>query len=453
MRLFSVLTLAAAALTFTACSDDSSDPDPGVTPPDVLSGTISSNRTLTADKKYTLQGNVFVASGVTLTIEPGTIIFGDKTSKGALIIERGGKISAAGTESKPIIFTSSAPKVYRNVGDWGGVIILGKAKNNQAVDKNIEGITASNSGLYGGTDDADNSGVFKYVRIEFAGIALSTDNEINGLTLGSVGSGTELHHVQVSYSGDDAFEWFGGTVNSQYLVAYRTYDDDFDTDFGFTGKVQYAVSFRDPNLADKSFSNGFESDNNAEGDAKTPKTAPIFSNVTWFGPHVYSKLKSDALDKAAVSLNYQNAMHLRRNSDIQVYNSVFVGSQLEGVHFDKTGAAAAVKGNYFGRIAVNAGKVVKKVTTGNSYDDSKFDADNFFAADQATVDLSATFANMKGAMDIGAPSALLATGSSLLSGAKTVPAGLEQKQYIGAFDASSNWMSGWTNFDPINAEY
>src|SRR6185295_5852462 len=168
-----------------------------------------------------------------LTIEAGTVIFGDKVTKGALIVSRGAKIHAVGTATNPIVFTSTAPKGFRNYGDWGGVVILGKAQNNQSNDQLIEGISAAtgDNGKHGlgtataGTTENDNSGEFQYVRIEFAGIALSTDNELNGLTMGSVGSATKIDHIQVSYSGDDSYEWFGGTVNTSYLIAYRGWDD------------------------------------------------------------------------------------------------------------------------------------------------------------------------------------------------------------------------------------
>ena len=167
------MMLAALSLVaFTSCDNSN---DPGTSGGEnILTGTISANKTLTASKKWTLKGNVYVAPGVTLTIEPGTIIFGDKVTKGALIIERGAMINAAGTEADPIVFTSSAPASYRNYGDWGGVVLLGKAQNNQNENQPIEGITAGTDGQYGGTTDNDNSGVLTYVRIEFAGIALST---------------------------------------------------------------------------------------------------------------------------------------------------------------------------------------------------------------------------------------------------------------------------------------
>lgn len=450
-----LLSLLAIAGTFaiSSCDDDEKDPDP-VTGPTELSGTISSNTTLSASTKYLLKGNVFVASGVTLTIEPGTVIFGDKVSKGSLVIERGGKIEAAGTESNPIVFTSNAPVGYRNYGDWGGLIILGKAKNNKSENQAIEGISAdSGAGKYGGSTDNDNSGTLTYVRIEFAGIALSTDNEINGLTMGSVGSGTTIHHIQVSYSGDDSFEWFGGTVDATHLVAYRGWDDDFDTDFGYRGKVQFAVSFRDPNIADKSGSNGFESDNDGTGTNDLPKTAPVFSNVTWYGPYAYAGLSA-----SNASSNFTFGAHIRRNTDIQIYNSVFVGARQEGVHFDKTGVEAVFKGNYFGKSGVSVSKAVKKVTlnTGEgavNYDNSNFATDNYIETDQATVDLSGKFNGMTDKLDINNPSALLSASSPLLDQSVSTPEGIDATDYIGAFNATNNWLTGWTNFSPNTTTY
>lgn len=455
-NLFRLMLLAVSIGVVTmisSCKDDKTDPTPIQEGATILTGNITANQTLSASTKYLLKGNVFVASGVTLTIEPGTIIFGDKLTKGALIIERGAKIDANGTIAKPIIFTSSAPAINRNYGDWGGVVLLGKAQNNQSEKQPIEGISATNKGEYGGTADDDNSGTMTYVRIEFAGIALTTDNELNGLTFGSVGNGTTINHIQVSYSGDDSYEWFGGTVNATHLVAYRGWDDDFDTDYGFRGNVQFAVSFRDPSIADRSGSNGFESDNDGGASAKLPKTAAKFANVSWFGPYASSALKKDGTLNASASNNFQFGAHIRRNTDIQIYNSVFIGSHLEGVHFDKTGANAVFKGNYFGRTGVNVAGAVKKVTTGNDYDDSNFATDNIFEANQSTVDLSSKFVSLVGAMNIDQPSAMQKAGSSLLTGALTVPAGLTQTQYIGAFDATTDWTAGWTNYSPNSTEY
>ena len=199
---------------------------------------------------YLLKGWVYVGAGSTLTIEPGTVIKGDKDTQAALIIEPGGKLIAEGKQDDPIVFTSEMPKGQRKPGDWGGLIICGKAKNNQGVlNQQIEGGPRTK---HGGDDDSDNSGIIRYVRVEFAGYPFMKDKEINGITFGSVGSGTTIDHLQVSYSNDDSYEWFGGSVNCKYLVAYNGWDDEFDTDNGFSGKVQYGLSIRDPRIADLS---------------------------------------------------------------------------------------------------------------------------------------------------------------------------------------------------------
>ncbi len=426
--------------------------------PTEISAAITTNTTWTANKKYLLKGNIYVQAPAELTIEPGTIIMGDKVTKGALIVDRGAKIHATGTATKPIVFTSSAPKGFRNIGDWGGVVLLGKAQNNQSASQPIEGISAptGDNGLYGGTDDADNSGELQYVRIEFGGIALSTDNELNGLTFGSVGSGTKVDHIQVSYAGDDSYEWFGGTVNTSYMIAYRGWDDEFDTDFGFRGTNQFLVSYRDPNIADKSGSNGFESDNNAQGDDKTPQTAAIFANVTFFGPQMYAALSSGALNASAISANYARGAHIRRNSALQVYNTVFAGANKDGIFFENTNTAAVFKGNYIGRITGSV-KPTPTVRAATPYDDSNFAADNTIESPSNKVDLSSLFAGSTNNLwSLATPSALLAANSPLLTGAVTLPAGkgLTQTNYRGAFDATNNWAtSTWTNYDPINADY
>ena len=223
-----------------------------------VTGHITSNTTWTNDKIYRLDGFVYVDSTVTLTIQPGTVIRGVKATKGSLIVTRGGKLIADGTKQLPIVFTSDEAAGTRTYGDWGGVILLGAAPINSAGGQAvIEGgvNNANGDGQYGGTNATDNSGTLRYVRIEYAGIPFSANNEINGLTMGSVGSGTSIDYVQVSYSGDDSYEWFGGKVNCKHLIAFRGWDDEFDTDFGYTGMIQFAVSLRDPAIADVSGSN------------------------------------------------------------------------------------------------------------------------------------------------------------------------------------------------------
>ncbi len=299
----------------------------------INAGDITTNTTWTSNNVYKLNGFVYVKSGATLTIQAGTIIRGDKNNKGALIIERGGKINAVGTATNPIVFTSNLAAGSRDYGDWGGIIICGRAKNNQGNDVLMEGGV---NAYYGGQDDNDNSGTMKYVRIEYSGVAFSPNNEINGLTMGSVGRGTTLSHIQVSYCGDDSFEWFGGTVNAKYLIALASWDDCFDTDFGYTGKVQFAVSLRDPNAADVSSSNAFESDNDATGSNNNPRTRPIFSNVSVFGPK--------ATPGTSIHSDYRRAMHLRRNTETSIFNSIFAGFPT-GLFIDGTNTQANATNN------------------------------------------------------------------------------------------------------------
>jgi hypothetical protein len=268
-----------------------------------------------------LQNKIYVKNNATLTIAPGTIIRGDKVTQGSLIVTRGAKLNAQGTVSQPIVFTSNEPVGNRNEGDWGGIVLLGLARNNQPGGvANIEGIVPTTDTQYGGAFDNDNSGTIKYVRIEFAGIALEPNKEINGITFGSVGSATTVDYVQVSHSGDDSFEWFGGTVNCKHIIAYRGLDDDFDTDFGYRGKVQFALSIRDKDVSDApGDSNAFECDNDAAGSTATPKTRPIFSNVTLVGP------KGNGTIALPVGEKFEKAFRLRRNSAVSVLNSLVTG--------------------------------------------------------------------------------------------------------------------------------
>jgi hypothetical protein len=212
-----------------------------------LSGKITTSRTLKANNTYKLRGLVYVTNGATLTIEPGTKIVGEADKNGGLIITRGSKIMAEGTAANPIIFTSEKASPKR--GDWAGVVILGNAPTNssyngtQGVGEIEGGINnAEGLGLYGGTNAADNSGILKYVRIEYAGYAFLPDKEINGLTFGGVGNGTTVDYVEVAYANDDSFEWFGGTVNCSHIIAYKGLDDDFDTDNGFAGKFNLVLA-------------------------------------------------------------------------------------------------------------------------------------------------------------------------------------------------------------------
>jgi len=287
-----------------------------------LSSDITTNTTLSGS--VLLQNKVYVTNGATLTILPGTVIRGDLSTQGTLIITKGCKIIAEGTETQPIVFTSNESVGNRAEGDWGGLVILGQAINNQPGGvANIEGIAPTSNTEYGGSNDNDNSGSLKYIRIEFAGIPLAPNKEINGITFGSVGKETQVDYVQVSFSGDDSFEWFGGTVDCKHLIAYKGIDDDFDTDFGYRGRVQFALSIRSNSMYDAAGdSNSLESDNDATGSSNQPQTAAVFSNLTLVGA------KGDGTTVLPVGETFAKAFRIRRNSSISVFNSLIIGWEL-----------------------------------------------------------------------------------------------------------------------------
>ncbi len=297
-----------------------------------LSGHVTRDTTLLAIDNNILSGLVYVDAGVTLTVEAGATVKGAYagTNTAALIIKRGAKLIAVGTQEKPIVFTSASPTPTS--GDWGGIELLGKAAINSA-NGGGPGLyipeggfnNAAGDGLAGSGDavaptpvNDDNSGTLQYVRIEYAGYAFLPNQEINALTMACVGSGTTIDHVQVSYAKDDAFEWFGGTVNCKYLIAYKTQDDDFDTDNGFNGSVQFGLIVRDSSIADVSKSEAFESDNDGSGSALTPQTKAVFSNITAFGPLATP-------DNIGNSNYLGAAVQIRRNSSLSIFNSTFVG--------------------------------------------------------------------------------------------------------------------------------
>lgn len=329
---------------------------------------ITTNTTWATGQTILLQGPIFVKNNSVLTIQPGVVVLGDKgTPSSALIITKGSQIQAVGTASMPIVFTSNQPvgASNRSVGDWGGIILCGQAQINVPGGiANIEGLPVTTDSEYGSTtpNNNDNSGTLKYVRIEFGGYVFAVNKEINGLTMGGVGKGTTIDHIQCSFTNDDGFEWFGGVVNAKYLVSYRNLDDDFDTDFGYSGYVQFGLIVRDPAIADApavSTSEGFESDNDATGSTNTPLTSAIFSNITAIGPYRGSS-------STILAPGYERAARLRRNTNLKIFNSIFTDFK-KGLHVDGTAADAnagsgALKFKY-NVIATTAGVTPKTVVT------------------------------------------------------------------------------------------
>lgn len=448
-------------------------------------GNIAANETWTVGNVYLIQGFTYVKSGVTLTIEPGTIIKGgdgslDPTGQqkgGTLIIDAGAKIEARGTEAKPIVFTSNKAIGQRKYGDWGGVVIVGKSPQNRQGSTNFEGGISGQIGTF--NEPTDNSGTFQYVRIEFAGIALSPNNEINGLTLYGVGSGTTMDHIQISYSGDDSFEWFGGSVNMKYLIAHRSFDDDFDTDWGYTGNVQYAVSLRDPNVADQSGSNSIETDNfSGSGQVATPaanaglpQTAPVFANVSAF---VFTGTPSNAVT-AGGSGSYQSAIHHRRNSNLALFNSVFAGYP-EGIRLDNgqagpstalvngTGTSLLLAANTLqlrGIVLANTEIPTSTTAVRGANGVTNAQAQAYFStaayANQVipSTGVTALLFNAQN-FNLTAPNFLPGAGSPLLTGAiwdgRANIGFFDKTTHKGAF-GTTDWTQGWANFDPQNTNY
>lgn len=493
-----------------------------------VSADITTNTTWTKDKIYKLtkiinvgtdtkdvagNGNLpTVKTTAILTIEAGTVIYGASgTPGGGLVIHRGSKIIAEGTAALPIVFTSAKAPGSRQAGDWAGLVLCGKATNNTktslstgavGVDE-LEGGYGAFHGDGANSNDADNSGSLKYVRVEFAGYPINPNQEINGITFGSVGSATTVDYVQVSYSNDDSFEWFGGKVKAKHLISYKAIDDDFDTDFGFQGIVQYGLALRDNNFADQSGSNGFESDNNGAGNSDTPLTDATFANMTIIG--------GKQLSNTSLNIQFQNGAQIRRNSRIDILNSFITGFP-NGIYIDNAlpGSVAAAEagdlklkknilagvegwgGNGFGTAATADEQAALGVAAGANHGVAPrgfsfvsgvgaFSAGVFAVTTPATIstkagitwftDASANKAyskwnhtdlklsgNMWDPASNGGASFSPAAGSTMLTfGADNLAGltGVDDVDYVGAFDtgASADWTASWANWSPQNKDY
>ena len=466
------ISILATALFIGVLGTSCSKNDDAIVPPPPAGSTVvelSGNletQTLLESKKYLIKGQVFVRDGKTLTIQPGTIIMGDKSTKGTLIIDRGAKIIANGTVSKPIVFTSALTAGTRDRGDWGGLIILGKAVVN-VPDPAIEGITPAVT--YGGTMDNDNSGVLNYVRVEFAGIELTPNNETNGITLGGVGSGTIMTNCQVSFGGDDGYEWFGGSVNGKNLISFGSWDDSFDIDFGYTGKLQFLLDVR-YSYADQSGSSGVECDTNANDGVplQGTLTTGVISNLTCVGPR--------ATATQVVNANFQQAIDLRRRTALSIGNSVMIGYP-RGIRmnqnsvFDNYAAGTGVLMNNIlvadllpYNVGTTAGTAsVASVTAlwtlpanGNTTITAIIGTPFDIPATFVTLGLNPAIAfgtNLNTAYpanpNFAVTTGTLATGASFTN---SKFAGLEVVTYEGAFGAT-DWTDMWAEFNPIGKAY
>jgi|688.fasta_scaffold49468_2 hypothetical protein len=493
---------------------------------DVPAGNITTNTTWTRGNIYRLNGFVRVgtdaipsggtspisSNSTTLTIESGTVIYGKTgTPGGTLIIHRGSRLVANGTASQPIIFTSDKVPGQKKSGDWGGVVLCGNSTINNvgALGAGIAELEGGYGGYYGGGASAsatDNSGSLSYVRIEYAGYPINPNQELNGLTLGGVGSGTSLSFIQVTYANDDSFEWFGGTVNATNIIAYKGIDDDFDTDNGYSGRVQFGLGIRDAIISDQSGSNGFESDNDGTGSNNTPVTSAVFSNMTIIGP------KASA--GTTIGTQFQNGAHLRRNTQQDIINS-FITAYPTGFFIDGTNGGAITNatngtlvlnnnvlagvgswgGNGFGTATtadennvpglpnspnsnfgapprgriVSAGAIAsgsnpfqngvftvteQQINSQNAL--PWFRTNNTVLANASTLNINSNIFEPLN----GTPTLLPGAGSPLLTGAvftnfptgANINAGFQAVDYEGAF-GTTDWTIGWVNWNPALTDY
>ena len=421
----------------------------------VVSDDITADVTWTNDNVYMLDGLIFVDSLVTLTIEEGTVIkaleqanitTGDGAS--ALIVRRGGKLMAEGTVTSPIIFTSELDDVndpddlsQRDRGLWGGVILLGNATNNEpTINTQIEGVPVELNALYGGTDDDDDSGTLSYVSIRHGGFSISgvEGDEINGLTLGSVGRGTHIDHIEVFANGDDCYEWFGGTVQMKYIVGAFCSDDSFDYDQGFRGKGQYWFSIQDFDIAGRA---GEHDGCDSAGDDATPFSIPLISNVTYIG--------SGAGNTVPGGDNNDYTFAIRDNAGGKYYNSIFtdfpglalniedkgVGSSRERL---ETGDLLFQTNLWFG---YGGGTTLDALVEGD-FAESILAADNNTLSDPMLAGVSRT---QDGGLDPRPTS-----GSPAFSTTTFDPgdAWFDAPTFLGAF-GTKNWMGNWTALDQM----
>ncbi len=459
----SAIALLGVILTLSSCKPDSIDPvvnpdktvfdDDGngnITVTDKGEGT--GDYTFTSDKVWVLNGLVFVNDGQILTIEAGTLIKGKpgtSENASALIVARGGKINAVGTALSPIVFTAEADNYEGTginagiTGQWGGIIILGKAvTNNSTVEKAIEGIaTGETRGLYGGTDDADNSGILKYVSIRHGGTNIGADNEINGLTLGAVGSGTTIDYIEVAANADDGIEFFGGSVMVKHALVAGCSDDSYDYDEGFHGKGQFWVSIHNSESDRGGEHDGGPSDN----ETGNPYSTPVIYNATYI----------------AAAGNGSKTVSLRDNAGGTYKNSIFTdfaaGLDIEYLQDDKgdmTGCSFKMWEDDYLNIENNVFWNIAGQTDAEIYDVSSLfkvsvpkDADENPLYEIPADKLDAwhtTFAgNQNSIANPGISVSNPVPTSAQTDHMAAYDAGFDAVTYKGAFE-DSNWAAGWT---------
>jgi hypothetical protein len=416
-------------------STDTTDTDPTAGGEEECDSEINTN--IEVDTRWscdhTLGGIVSVKGGVTLTIEPGVTIKG--TTGSALVIGKGSQLIAEGTADKPIVFTSSQPEGSRGRGDWGGVVLLGQAPNNlQTGAGAAEGLDANDPDYqYGGADTASSCGSLKYVRVEFAGFELTKDNELNGITFYSCGSGTKVDYVQAHMGADDGLEAFGGNWSGKHIVVTGALDDSFDFDQGFTGSLQYAFLHQEPATGNY----GLEWSNQKDNLDASPRTKPIVSNVTFIGTATNDPLV----------MTKSGAIKLKEGTAAGIHNSIFSYSYNAAVELTEeateiiadAGEIEITDNIFFKNSLADGGATPYLGSDGSAWDLKGFIED---AGSRNQIDVDPKL----GSYTWGSADIVPAADSPALGNGRAVD-GLEATDFIGAVkDADSDWTTGWTNY-------
>lgn len=397
---------------------------PGIDKPvRVLRGRFTSGTlALTNDTYWLLRGAVFFQNTARVVIQPGTTVIGETATRGTLIIDRGAQIIADGTPEAPIVFTSDQPVGSRARGDWGGLIINGRAPLNLPGGL---GIGEGDTGVYGGNDPDDNSGILRYVRVEFAGIEFSPDNELNGIAFQGVGRGTIVENIQVSHNKDDGIEMFGGTVDIKRAVLTYIGDDSIDWTFGWSGRLQFAVVQQRGDNADR----GIEADNNGNNNDLLPRSNPTIYNITLVGDRDTNEGPEST-----------DGMRLREGTAGTIRNAIVYGFKASGIQVSTTATLAQAASGALSvknTILFNNGTNLHSSTAG-------LQTNAGGTLWQMDPQLLAPFNHT-------APVFRPTAGSPAMTMAFAVPPNdgfFEIARFIGALDSNpdNDWTLGWTNY-------
>ena len=397
----------------------------------VVTGEITGTENWTSNYYYVLRGAVFVEEGATLNIAAGTRVIGEAGSVGTLIVKRGGRLNAIGTRTAPVVFTSDQAVGNRARGDWGGIILNGRAPVNL---EGGEGAGEGDTGVYGGNNPNDTSGTMRYVRVEFAGVEFSPDNELNGIAFQGVGRGGSYEYIQVHMNRDDALEWFGGTADIKYAVASNAADDSFDWTFGWSGRAQFIAITQRGDDAD----NGIEADNNEFNNNLLPRSNPQIYNITLCGD-------PDRVEGA----EGPRGANLRRGTAFTLRNFLVTGFKNVGFQISDASTSAQVDN---GTSQMGSGVAWGMPTNMHASVTTYINSGRFPSVRTTATDAEVGISTA-GCSAHENPN-FQPSGVATLAGGQIAPIQppndgfFEAVTFIGAVPPApaDNWMSGWTSF-------